>query len=304
MALVRASILAAAIAVGGALPLAGCEWLYPSEVAYGDGPADATSGTSSGSSSGSSSGAGVQGAVDSSSTQPDRSVGSVQDGSVNPDDAGMSDDAAGTGDGGGAPIAFVQVAAHDSKNSVTTASATYPGPQHAGDLEVIVVGWSDASNGVASITDSAGNSYALAAGPVSSSGVALAVYFARGIAASTSNTVTVDFDNADYLCLTILEYSGVSRVDQSAPGTGSGDMASTATVTTSAPRELVFGAGEPDQSATANFASAGSGFTQRFITSVSGMIVEDMVVSRVGSYAASGTLNSSSGWVMQVVTFQ
>jgi hypothetical protein len=82
-------------------------------------------------------------------------------------------------------------------------------------------------------------------------------------------------------------------------------MASTtATAMTSAARELVFGAGEPDQNASAHFANAGSGFTQRVITPVSGMIAEDMVVSQVGSYAASGTLDSPSGWGMLVVTFK
>jgi hypothetical protein len=307
MAVMRASVLAAVIAIGGALPLAGCEWLYPSEVASGDGGAgEASFGSSSGSTSsgGSSSGSG-EGRVDGSSTEADGSLGSDQDGSGNNTvDAGAADDASGAGDGGVTPIAFVQVASRDSKNSVTTVSATYSSPQRAGDLNVVVVGWSNPSHGVASISDSAGNSYALAAGPASTSGVALAVYFARGIAGSTSNTLTVDFDSDDFPCLAILEYSGVSQVDQSAPGTGSGDMASTATVTTSTPRELVFGAGEPDQNASANFANAGSGFTKRVITSVSGMTAEDMVVSQVGSYAASGTLDSSSGWVMQVVTFK
>jgi hypothetical protein len=232
-------------------------------------------------------------------------MGSDQDGSGVTVDAPSTTDGAGdTGDGSVTPIEFVQVASSDSQNPVTTVSATYPRPQRAGDFDVVVVGWSDASHAVASIADTAGNSYALAAAPVSTSGVALAVYFARGISASTSDTVTVDFDSADVLCLAILEYSGVSQVDQSAPGTGSGAMASTGTVTTSAARELVFGAGEPDQNATANFATAGSGFTKRAITSISGMIAEDMIVSQPGSYSASGTLDVSSGWVMQVVTFK
>jgi hypothetical protein len=75
---------------------------------------------------------------------------------------------------------------------------------------VVVVGWSNGAHQVASIRDSAGNSYALGAG-ISKSGVAMAVYFAKGIAGSTSNTVTVDLNSDDYLGLAILEYSGVSR---------------------------------------------------------------------------------------------
>jgi hypothetical protein len=306
MAIMRTSVLAAILAVGSALPLAGCEWLYPSEVASVDGGAgEASLGASSGSSGGAPSGSGSGGHVGGSSSGVgvggggDGSPGTDQDGGGGTADAGATDDAAGSV----TPISFVQVASSD-KNFASTVSATYSSPQRAGDFNVVVVGWSSGAHQIASIRDSAGNSYALGAG-ISKTGIAMAVHFAKGIAGSTSNTVTVNLTSNDYLSLAILEYSGVSQVDKSAPGGGSSDMASTnATAMTSASRELVFGAGEPDQNASAHFANSGAGFTQRVITPVSGMIAEDMVVSQVGSYAASGTLDSPSGWAMLVVTFK
>jgi hypothetical protein len=317
MAIMRASVLAAILAVGCALPLAGCEWLYPSEVASVDGGAggvgEAGLGTSSGSSGGAASGSGSGGQVGGSSSgigvggsssgvgvsgSSSGGVGSSSGAGGTPD-AGATDDAA----GGVAPIGFVQVALTD-KNFASTVSATYPGPQRAGDFNVLVIGWSTGAHQIASIRDSAGNSYAIGAG-ISESGIAMDVYFAKGIAASASNTVTVDLNSDDYLSLEILEYSGLSNVDKSAPGGGTGNMASTkATAMTSASRELVFGAGAPDQNASAHFASAGSGFTQRVITPVSGILAEDLVVSQVGSYTASATLDSSSEWAMLVVTFK
>jgi hypothetical protein len=288
MAVMRTSVLAAILAVGSALPVAGCEWLYPSEVASVDGGAGEASVGSSGSSGGAPSGSSSGGRVGGSSS----GVGGTAD-------AGATDDAA----GGVTPIGFVQVASSD-KNLASTVSATYSSPQRAGDFNVVVVGWSSGTRQIASIRDSAGNSYALGAG-ISETGIAMTVYFAKAIAGSTSNTVTVDLTGDDYLSLEILEYSGLSLVDVSAPGGGTGVMASTkATAITSASRELVFGAGEPDQTASSHFASSGSGFTQRVITPVSGILAEDMVVSQVGSYAASGTLDSPSKWAMLVVTFK
>ena len=211
---------------------------------------------------------------------------------------------AGTEDGSLPPIAFVQVASRDSKDSAATISAAYASAQQAGDLAVVVVGWTDPTHKVSSISDSAGNSYQLAMPPTSASGVVIAIYYATGIAAATANSVTVDFDASDFPCLAILEYSGVSHVDETAVGTGSGTTASTATVVTSAARELIFGAGEPDQNGTANFAPAGAGFTARVITGTSGMLAEDTIGLQGGTYTATGGLTASSPWVMQAVTFK
>ena len=210
----------------------------------------------------------------------------------------------GGGDGDGPPIAFVQVASHDTKTSVTTVHVPYSGAQHAGDFDIVVVGWTDPTNSIRSVSDSAGNAYTLAAPLSSTSGVALAIYYAAHIAAAASNTVTIDFDIDDFPCITLLEYSGVSQVDQHASGTGSSDTASSGAVVTSVARELLIGAGEPDQNRNEFFATAGAGFNERALTNISGMLVEDSIVSQAGSYTATGGLTNASAWVMQIVTFK
>jgi hypothetical protein len=245
-------------------------------------------------------------APDSAAGEPDAGEADVQGPSGDSGLGTTTEGDAGTdaGETSAAVIAFVQATSQDTKNSVTAASATYANPQQAGDLDVVVVGWSDSSHGVSSISDSAGNVYVRAAAPASANGVVLAIYYAAKIASAASNTVTVHLDASDYLCLAILEYTGVTAVDQTAAGSGAGTAASTSTVITSLPRELVFGAGEADQTGTANFSSAGSGFDKRVVTGISGMLAEDTITTEAGTYAASGSLNSSSDWVMQVVTFK
>ena len=204
----------------------------------------------------------------------------------------------------GAPIAFIQAASQDSKDSARTVSATYAHPQQAGNLDVVVVGWSDPATTLSSIGDSAGNSYALAGMPTSTSGAVLAIYYASNIASAASNTVTVHLDASDFPCVAVLEYTGVTRLDQTTTGSGASATASSGTVVTSAARELVFGAGQPDQNHSANFSGAGSGLNLRVITGISGMLAEDAIVSEVGTYAATAPLTRSSSWVMRVATFE
>ena len=48
---------------------------------------------------------------------------------------------------------------------------TFPAAQTAGDLNVVVVGWSDNTSTVQSVKDSAGNTYTLAVGPTVGTGI-------------------------------------------------------------------------------------------------------------------------------------
>ena len=83
-------------------------------------------------------------------------------------------------------------------------SVTFPGGQTAGDLNLVVVGWNDISSTIASVQDSAGNTYVLAAGTVSTAlpalnaspaGVSQAIYYAKNIKAVATNTITVTFNS-------------------------------------------------------------------------------------------------------------
>src|SRR5205823_3988524 len=62
-------------------------------------------------------------------------------------------------------IAFVQVRSTTSKSAKSTLTLAYSAAQRVGDLNVVVVGWNDASTTITSVTDTKGNVYALAAGP-------------------------------------------------------------------------------------------------------------------------------------------
>ena len=151
-----------------------------------------------------------------------------------------------TASGGG--IGFVQVASGPStvQSSNSTVAVAYPSPQTAGDLNIVVVGWGDASSSVSSVADSMGNIYTRAVGPTQNSGVQQSIYYARNIG-SGNNTVTVTFNqSASFPDVRILEYSGldpVAPLDVTAAAGGAGASASSGSATTAAANELIFGAG-------------------------------------------------------------
>ena len=166
---------------------------------------------------------------------------------------------------------------------------------------MVAVMWGDATSTVSSVTDSKGNTYALAVGPTKAAGLTQSIYYAKNIA-SRSNTVTVKFSTtASFPNVNVLEYSGldpVNPLDVSAGGSGSGTTANSGSATTTAANELIVGLGNPSSV----FTSAGSGFSSRMINAYGG-ISEDKIVSSTGSYNATATLTSRT-WVMQMATFR
>ena len=203
------------------------------------------------------------------------------------------------------PLALVQAAAVTPQSPQTQATLTFASAQVAGDTNIIVIGWSDATSNIVSITNSAGNVYQLAAPTTRGSAVSQAIYYASNIkaAAAGSNTLTVTFNtSAAYIDLRAAEYSGLAAnpVDVTASATGTSATASTAAVTTTQDHELVFAAG----TTWGAFVAAGTNFTNRLITIPDGDIVEDRFVTSKGSYSATASLAGSAAWVMQVVTFK
>jgi RHS repeat-associated protein len=200
-----------------------------------------------------------------------------------------------------AQISFVQVksAAATSGSSIAVA---YTNAQAAGNLNVVAVMWGDTTSTVSSVTDSRGNTYALAVGPTRVTGLSSSIYYAKNIAAG-SNTVTVTFNQtAGFPNVNVLEYSGLSTtspLDVTAGATGTGTTANSGSATTTSANELIVGMGNPTGS---GFTAAGSGFTSRIINSFGG-ISEDKIVTSTGSYNATATLNSGT-WVMQMAAFR
>ncbi|MGA9797564.1 MAG: IPT/TIG domain-containing protein [Terriglobales bacterium] len=202
---------------------------------------------------------------------------------------------------GGGTISFVQVKSATPQTTTASVPITYPAAQTAGDLNIVAVGWNDTTSTVSGVTDSRGNTYTLAIGPTTGTGLRQSIYYAKNIAAG-SNTVTVTFNKAAaFPDVRVLEYSGLDTsnpLDVTAGAAGTGTAASSGTATTTSATELIFGAGMT----LARFTGAGSGFTSRIITSPDADIAEDEVVSATGSYSAAAP-NSSSSWVMQMATF-
>jgi chitodextrinase len=205
-----------------------------------------------------------------------------------------------------AAITFVQGRSATPQAPATTVSTTFTSAQIAGDLNVVIVGWNDATSQVASVTDSKGNVYTRAVGPTVQAGTASqSIYYAANVAAAAANgnTITVTFNTpANYVDLRIAAYRGVAAtnpVDVVAAAQGNGASSDSGAVTTTNANDLIVG-GNLVQTLTTG---AGSGFTNRMITAPDGDILEDRIVTAVGSYKATATILSGP-WIMQMVAFR
>src|SRR2546425_292490 len=184
-------------------------------------------------------------------------------------------------------IAFVQLNYATPQSSVSTVSVPFKATQSAGNLNVVVVGWNDTTSRVSSVTDTKGNAYQLAVGPAAVPGaLTQSIYYAKNIvaAAAGANTVRVSFTAAAlYPDIRILEYGGMdqlSPVDVTASATGSTSTSSTPPVATTTSPDLLFAA----NTVATWTRGAGSGWTNRVITTPDGDIAEDRTVSTAGTY--------------------
>src|SRR5712671_6938154 len=205
------------------------------------------------------------------------------------------------------PIAFVQQNSAVPQTPQITVPVAYRLGQIAGDLNVVVVGWNDSTASVSSVKDTSGNAYIPAIGPTVQTGVATqTIYYAKNIstASAGANTVTVTFTiAATYPDIRIAEYSGLDTVnplDVAVGAQGSGTSSNSGTITTTNANDLLIGANLV-QTGTSG---AGTGYTNRVITSPDGDILEDRVVTTIGSYAATAPISPSAQWIMQLVAFK
>ena len=206
-----------------------------------------------------------------------------------------------------APINFIQGNYSVPQTPQAAVTVAYPALQSAGNLNVVVVGWNDATATVSSVTDSKGNLYTRAVGPTIRAGQASqSIYFASNIAAAAANTniITVRFNVAAvFPDVRILEYSGLDAVSPlvgSVGASGSSSTSSSGSLAVSTGNFLLV-AGNIVATSTR---SAGTGFTSRMITNPDGDIVEDRVVTTSGNYSATAPLNGAGYWVMQMVALK
>ena len=87
------------------------------------------------------------------------------------------------------------MSADAADTDAASVAVTLSGGADGGEPERGGGGWNDTTSTVSSVTDSRGNSYALAVGPTTGTGLRQSIYYAKNIAAG-SNTVTVTFNQA------------------------------------------------------------------------------------------------------------
>jgi hypothetical protein len=205
----------------------------------------------------------------------------------------------------GGPITFVQGNFNTPQSSPTSVVVPYTAAQSAGNLNVVVVGWNDATTTVSSVTDTNGNIYTLAVGPTvqpAGSGLSQAIYYAKNInnATASGNAVTVRFSaGAAFPDIRILEYSGLSPtnpLDVTAAAIGNSLTSSSGSAITTSANELLFAA----NMVFTGTVGPSAGFTNRMITTPDGDIAEDRIVTAIGSYQATTSLSGAGPWIMQM----
>jgi chitodextrinase len=201
--------------------------------------------------------------------------------------------------------AFVQVNSATPQTNQSSVTVNFTSAQTAGNTNVIAIGFNDATSTISSVTDSKGNTYAVAAALARGSSLSQAVYYAKNIASATagSNTLTVTFSGSvPYADIRVAEYSGLdstSPVDVTASASGSATTANSGNVTTTSANELIYGAGMTG----GGFSSTPiNGFTTRVLTQPDTDIAIDKNVTSTGTYSATATVSGS--WLMQAVGFK
>jgi hypothetical protein len=196
------------------------------------------------------------------------------------------------------------------------------GQQQAGGTNVLVIGWNDTSSTIASVTDTNGNTYFLAAGTanITAPDVSEAIYFAPNIKAGT-NTVTVAFNAyVGAQDVRLIEYgvgSGTNNFventtnpfDTSVGATGANSPAGSGTMTTAYANDLLVLGGTISTGFTPNpiIPNCGTGCTM-FLeippTSPFDDIVADAVVNATGTYQGMANTSGGGNYVMQMIALR
>jgi hypothetical protein len=196
-------------------------------------------------------------------------------------------------------IALVQKNVSGNESTITSISANFLSNNTAGNF-LIVTGTAARPAGALSISDTLGNTYTPAMGPVTDANQNVTAYIwyvpsCKGGA----NTVTLTPATAAALEIHISEWTGLatpSPVDQTASATGTGTAVSSGAATTTVTGELIFG-----YTFLYNTATAGAGFTP--LSLVNGDLDEYQVQSTAGSIAATFTQTSGT-WFALMATFK
>jgi|ERR1700722_3430835 len=163
-------------------------------------------------------------------------------------------------------------------------------------------------NPVTGVTDSAGNTYHLVVSESSGGGatniIAGSIYVAFGVAAHTSNQISVAFTTTNVTAISVyaVEYSGINTFDAGAgantAAAGTSATSATGNFTTNHVGVIV-AANYVDSPTTA----PGTNYTSRRITPVDSAIIEDWIGAPAGTNNAKATLTSATTWGMVAANF-
>lgn len=195
------------------------------------------------------------------------------------------------------PIRSVQGASKDTLGAASTKIACAFGNQvKIGNTVVVAF----QTNSTVTAVSGGANTFEFAGS--AGSATTLAVYYATITSPLTDQTVTVEFATPAEAVMVVHEYSGIDAnqpLDQSNGSVGTGTEVSSGDVTTTFPRELIFGFGRANSGLSS---SPGAGFAAR--ESAAGNLSEDLIATTTGTFDATFTANSSSDWAAVVATFR
>jgi hypothetical protein len=200
---------------------------------------------------------------------------------------------------GSPSIKLVQSNVNGNEAGTSNMSVSFNSSNTAGNF-LIVTGTAARPASTLTISDTLGNSYTAAMGPVTDTvqNVTVYIWYVANCKGGAS-TVTITPSGTAALEIHVSEWSGLaasSTVDQIASNTGTGTSVSSGPQTTTANGELIFGYGW-----VLNTASAGAGFTP--ISLVNGDLDEYQIQPASGSIAATFTQTSGT-WFAAMVTFK
>lgn len=211
----------------------------------------------------------------------------------------------------GSPSAYVGRVGFASVPTVTTlVNITTSRPVNAGDaLLVSLLLGNSAAAGAITITDGAGNLYAIATDVADTDGGDRSVMlYALNVAAIASGTgISINVPRASDVAATIDEFNGISAIDQKRASSATrSSQFETGAVSTTVSTELLF--------ASVGIESGNNPVWALEWTALAPVAVVDntlassyRMVTTAGSYAASGTytpLNSRSYWMAGTATFR
>jgi hypothetical protein len=204
-----------------------------------------------------------------------------------------------TGSAAPTGIRLVQTTTVGVESNVSSISATFPQPNTAGNL-LIVTGTSARPAGTITISDTAGNVYLPALGPVTepNQDVTAYIWYVPNAKAGTNTVTLTPTAGVHAMEIHISEWSGAaaSPLDQTAVGMGIGAFATTESRTTTVDGELIFG-----YAFVIHEATPGPGFT--LLSYVNGDLDEYQIQTTAGSVAATFTQQSGE-WLAMMATFK